>query len=56
MKGLQRQADLLEMVLTLGPPRGFARRLNRRQQQRDQDADDRNDDQELDQCKSRLRR
>ena len=38
-------ADLLEVVDALGPPRGLARRLDRRQQQRDQHGDDGDDDQ-----------
>jgi hypothetical protein len=46
------ERELLQVILTLIPPRRFSRGLNRRQQKRDQDADDRNHDQELDQRKS----
>ena len=48
---VHRQADLLQVVAALHPPRRFPCRLHRRQQQRDQDADDRDDDQQLDQRK-----
>ncbi|MND09555.1 hypothetical protein D3C83_329890 [compost metagenome] len=37
---LHGKADLLQVTLALGPPRGLPRCLNRGQQQRDQDADD----------------
>ena len=46
------QADLLQIVDALGPPCGFARRLNGRQQEGDQDRDDGDDDQKLDQRKT----
>ena len=48
---LHGQSELPEVVRTLHPPRGFARRLDGRQQQGHQDTDDGNDDQELDQRK-----
>jgi hypothetical protein len=46
------ERELLQVILTLIPPRRFSRGLNRRQQKRDQDADDRNHDQQLDQRKA----
>jgi hypothetical protein len=49
---VQRQADLLEVVGALDPPRGLARRLDGRQEQADQDGDDRDHDQEFNQGKS----
>ena len=46
---VQRQPDLLQVIGTLHPPRGVARRLHRGQEQRDQGPDDRQDRQQLDQ-------
>ena len=46
------QADLLQIVDALGPPSGFACRLNGREQQRNQDRDDGDDYQKLDQGKT----
>ena len=46
--GVQRHADLPQIVLALRPPRRFARRLHGRQQHRHQHADDRDDDQQFD--------
>ena len=43
------QPDLLQVVLTGGPPRLLPGGLNRRQEQRDQRPDDRDDHQQLDQ-------
>ena len=45
---MEGQANLLEVVETLQPPRGFASRLHGRQQQRNQDPDDRHDHQKFD--------
>ena len=42
---LNREADLLQIVLTLRASRRFAGGLNRRQQEGDQDPDDRDHDQ-----------
>ena len=47
------QADLLEVVGALDPPRRLARRLHGRQEQRDQHRDDGDDDQQLDQREAR---
>src|SRR4051812_43032655 len=44
---MNRQPDVLQIVLALRPPRRFARRLNGRQQQRDQNANNRNHDEKL---------
>ena len=52
VKIVDRQADVLEVVLALGAAGRFAGGLNRRQQQRDQDADDRDDDQQFDERKA----
>ena len=49
---LNRQADLLEVVHALVPPRRLAHCLDRRQQQCHQNADNRDDDEQLDQGKS----
>ena len=46
---VQREANLLEIIDALSPPRRLAGRLHRRQQQRDQDSDDGDDDQKLNQ-------
>jgi len=43
------QADLLQVVDALRPPRGLARRLDGRQEQGDQHGDDRDHHQKLDQ-------
>jgi hypothetical protein len=48
---VDREADLLHVVLALRPPGGFARLLDGRQEQRDQDRNDRDHDQQLDECK-----
>jgi hypothetical protein len=45
---VQRQAELLDIVRALDPPRCFPCRLHGRQQQRNQDANDRNHHQQLD--------
>jgi hypothetical protein len=45
------QPNLFQVVLTLGPSRGFPNFLHRRQQQADQNSDDCNDDQQLDESK-----
>ena len=50
---LDPQADLVEMALTVHPPRRLPSILNRRQQEPDQDRDDGDDDQQLDQRESR---
>jgi hypothetical protein len=50
---VQRQAHLLQIVLALRPPRGFASRLHRRQEQGDQHADNGDHDQQLHQRESR---
>ena len=50
---LHGEAQLLQVVGTLHPPRGFPRRLHRRQEQRNQDADDRDDGQQLHESKRR---
>ena len=44
----QREADLLQVVLALGPGGGLADLLHGGQQQADQDGDDRDDHQQLD--------
>ena len=49
---VQGEADLLEVVDALRPPRRLPRRLNRRQQQGDQDGNDRDDDQQFDQSEA----
>jgi hypothetical protein len=49
---VNRQADLLEMILTGHPGRGLANFLNGRQQKPDQNRDNRNDDQQLNQSKT----
>src|SRR5262249_13454699 len=46
-------ADLLEVVSTLGAGGGFANLLHRRHQQADQDRDDRDHDEQLDQGEAR---
>src|SRR5205814_414608 len=46
---VQGQADLLQVVLALGPHGGVADLLDGRQEQADQDGDDRDDDEQLDQ-------
>ena len=46
---MERDAELLQVVLALQPPRRFPRRLHGRQQQRDQDPDDRNDNEQFNQ-------
>ena len=50
---LNRNADLLDLVLAVRPPSRLAGRLDRRQQERHEDADDRNDHQQLDKRKAR---
>jgi hypothetical protein len=45
---VQRQADLLQVVLALGTRRGLADLLDRGEQQADEDGDDRDDHQQLD--------
>ena len=50
---VQGQADLLQVVDALGPPRRLACGLDGGQEQGDQDADDRDDHQELDQREGR---
>ena len=47
---VHRQADLLEMIATLGPTGRFTGLLYRRQQQGDQDRNDGDHYQQLDQC------
>ena len=49
---VDRQADLLQVVGALGPPRRFACGLHRRQEQGDQDCDDRDHHQQLDERES----
>ena len=49
---MQRQAQLLEIVAALHPPRGLPSRLYSREQQRYQDADDRDPDQQFHQRKT----
>ena len=49
---MNRQADLLEIVLALQPSRRLARRLHGRQQQGDENADDGDDHQKLNECKT----
>ncbi len=49
---VQGQAELLEVVRALRPPRGLAGRLDRGQQQRDENGDDCDDDEQLDQGKT----
>ena len=49
---VDRQADLLEVVLALGASGRFARRLHGRQQQSDQHADDGDDHQQFDERKA----
>ena len=44
---VQRQADLLQVVLALKSPGRLARRLHGRQEQRDQYPDNRDNDQEF---------
>ena len=46
---VHRDAELLQVVDALAPPRRLARRLDRRQEQGDQHRDDRDHDQQLDQ-------
>ena len=46
------QAQLLEIVLALGPPGRLAGRLHGRQQKCDENGDDGDDDQQLDQCEA----
>ena len=50
---LDRETNLLEIVLALIAARRFAGRLNRRQQKCHQDADDRDHDQHFDERKAR---
>src|SRR5262249_42618667 len=50
--GVQGQAQLLHVVLTLGPSGGGADLLDGRQQQADQDGDDGNHHQKLDESKT----
>jgi hypothetical protein len=50
---LERQAQLLEVLLALHPGRGFADLLHGRQEQAEEDADDGNHDQQLDQGETR---
>jgi hypothetical protein len=45
---VEAEPDLLQVVETLGTPRGFSGRLHGRQQQRNQHTDNRDDDEELD--------
>jgi hypothetical protein len=45
---VDRQSDLLEIVLALGTAARFPRGLNRGEQERHENANDRNDDQQLD--------
>lgn len=52
---VQREAELLEVVLALSSPRGFASALHRREQQGDQDRDDCNDDEEFDEGEASTR-
>jgi hypothetical protein len=51
---MNRQADLLEVVLALRSPRRLARGLDRRQQERDQYPDNRDHNQQLDERKTTL--
>src|SRR5262249_46375765 len=51
---VHRNADLVEVRLAIGSPRGLACRLHCWQQESDQDADDPDRDQELDQRKPGL--
>jgi hypothetical protein len=53
---MARQCKLLEAVLALGPPRGFAGRLHRGQEQGDQHTDDGDDDEQLNQRKAARKR
>jgi hypothetical protein len=46
------QHDLFEFVVTLHPPRRFARRLDSRQKQSDENADDSNDYEKFNECES----
>ena len=43
----QSKANILEIVGTLRPPRGLARRLDRRKQQRHEDSDDGDHDEQF---------
>jgi hypothetical protein len=52
--GVERQADLLEVVRGARPCRGFADLLNGGKQQPDQDRDDRDDHEQLDQREAAL--
>jgi hypothetical protein len=49
--GVQRQADLLQVVPALGAPAGFPRSLDRRHQHRYEDTDDRDHDKKLNERK-----
>jgi len=50
MEVVQRQPDLLEIILALDAGGGLRDLLNGRQQQAHQDGDDRNHHQHLDEC------
>jgi hypothetical protein len=50
---LQPEAELLEIVAALRPPRGFAGGLHRRQEQRHQEGDDRDHHEHLDEREAR---
>ena len=52
---VQSQADLLEVVGALDPPRRLSRRLHGGEQKGDQDGDDRDDDEQFDQGEAALR-
>jgi hypothetical protein len=53
---LERKTDLVQVILTLCPPRGFPRVLHRRQQQGHEDRDDGDDDKQFDQTEAPARR
>ena len=50
---MDRQTDILEIILALRSSCGFAGRLDCGQEKRDENADDRNHDQQLDQGERR---